>query len=258
MILIISPAKNLNTQPNHELAGKSSIPIHLNNSIILVKQLARMSPAQIGDLMNISRDLAGLNFERFQSFSLPFSEANAKQALLTFNGHTYQYFDLENYTSAEFDFAQQHLRILSGLYGLLKPLDLIQPYRLEMGTKLANERGDNLYAFWGDLITQELNTALAQQAHPVLINLASNEYYGSIKEDKLDHPFIHMHFQEERDGGLKTISVYAKQARGAMADFVIKEKIEDPNGLKAFTGMGYHFNQTASTPTHWVFSRPEA
>lgn len=258
MIFILSPAKSLD--PKHSLAQqvRFSQPAYLDDALLLVKQLARLSPAQIGDLMNINRELAGLNHERYQSFSIPFTPDNAQQALLTFNGHSYQSFELDTFGADDFEFAQQHLRILSGLYGLLKPLDLIQPYRLEMGTRLSNKRGDSLYAFWKAQITQGLNELLAAQKGTYLINLASNEYFHAVDPEAFAGTIIQPSFREERNGTLKTISVYAKQARGAMANYAIKQRITQPEALKAFTGMGYHYNEAASTEYNWVFSRATA
>ncbi|MEM7368496.1 MAG: peroxide stress protein YaaA [Bacteroidota bacterium] len=255
MIFVISPAKKLNLSEESRFTQNYSLPAHLKDTEILVRQLAKMKPAKIGALMDISPKLSELNYERYQQFHLPFSPENAKQALLCFNGDVYLSFDLDSYTDIEFDFAQQHLRILSGLYGLLKPLDLIQAYRLEMGTKMKTRRGKDLYAFWGNRITKALNQQLEEQGTDILVNLASKEYFKSIKPKELKARVITPSFKDNRNGALKTIFLFAKQARGAMCDFAIKEKVTELEHLKQFNGMGYSFHETLSTETEWVFTR---
>lgn len=205
--------------------------------------------------MHISDNLAELNFRRYQDFSLPFRTDNAKQALLCFNGDVYQSFELDSYEEAEFEYAQAHLRILSGLYGLLRPLDLIQPYRLEMGTRLATDHGSTLYEFWGDRLTQALKAELHTFKQPVLINLASNEYFKSLQPNQLEATVITPKFKDYRNGKLKTLGLFAKKARGAMVDYAIKEKCQSPEDLKAFEGMGYQYDESLSSETEWVFTR---
>lgn len=256
MILIISPAKTLDLSDETRHTANYSLPNHLEETRELVSVLSGYGPQEIKQLMSVSDKLAELNYERYQQFQPnKFSPENAKQALLTFNGDVYTGFDLPAYGEGEYRYAQQHLRILSGLYGLLRPLDLIQPYRLEMGTKLKNERGKDLYQFWGDQITEALNQALAEAGQKTLVNLASNEYFKAVNASKLDAEIITPAFKDIRDGKPKVITFYAKQARGAMCDFAIKEKINDPEGLKAFTGMGYAFDSELSSDKDWVFTR---
>ena len=255
MIFVISPAKKLDFSEETRFTQNYSMPAHMADTEQLVKVMVKKSEKKIGELMDISPNLASLNYERYQSFSTPFTPENAKQALLSFKGDVYLSFDLENYSEGEFDFAQKHLRILSGLYGLLKPLDLIQPYRLEMGTKLKNRRGKNLYEFWGNRITKALNQDLEELGTDVLVNLASNEYFKSVKPKDLKARVITPSFKDDRNGQFKTIFLFAKQARGAMCDFAIQEKINNPEDLKNFNGMGYVFNENLSKGDNWVFTR---
>lgn len=254
MLLVISPAKKLDLSEETRFTQNYSQPDYLDETRELVGALAGMSQKKIGELMHLSENLASLNHDRYQSFSFPFTPENAKQALLCFNGDVYQSFELDQYGAEEFAYAQEHLRILSGLYGLLRPLDLIQPYRLEMGTKMKNARGKNLYEFWGDRINQGVNTLLAEH-NGMLINLASNEYFKSVQPKKLEGRVITPVFKDAKNGQYKTLFLYAKQARGAMCDFAIKEKITDPEGLKDFAGMGYSFNETLTEGDTWVFTR---
>lgn len=254
MIYVISPAKKLDFSTNGQPHSFSQ-PALLGESQKLVGSLAKLSAPELGELMSISAQLAQLNFERFQEFATPFTPENARQALLAFKGDVYQSLEVEAYGEGEYDFAQQHLRILSGLYGLLRPLDLIQPYRLEMGTSFKNKRGKNLYEFWGDRITKALGEALESSGSDVLVNLASNEYFKSVNTQKLKGRIITPSFKDERDGKMKSIFLFIKQARGAMCDFAIKEKLTDPEALKAFTGMGYAYHAGLSTENDWVFTR---
>lgn len=214
-----------------------------------------MKAGAIGKLMHISDKLAELNHERYQQFALPFTPDNAKQALLAFKGDVYLGFELEAYEEEDFDFAQTHLRILSGLYGLLKPLDLMQPYRLEMGTKLKNRRGKDLYEFWGNRITTHLNEAMQAAGTETLVNLASNEYFKSVNQDKLKGRIITPIFKEEREGQLKMIALFAKKARGLMSNFAIRHRLTDVEDLKHFRAEGYTFRPEASTDDQWLFAR---
>ncbi|MEO0468898.1 MAG: peroxide stress protein YaaA [Bacteroidota bacterium] len=258
MIFVISPAKNLDTSEESRFTQTYSQPAHLDDAQKLVNILAKKSSKSLGKLMHISDNLAALNHERYQSYHTPFHTQNAKQALFTFKGDVYLSFDLEEYTDDEFSFAQRHLRILSGLYGLLKPLDLIQPYRLEMGTSLKNRRGKDLYAFWGDRIAKGLNEALQSAGDETLINLASNEYFKSANRKSLKANVITPVFKDEKNGKLKVISFFAKKARGAMCDFAIKEKITKAEALKDFKGLGYQYDTVLSSKQEWVFTRPES
>jgi hypothetical protein len=255
MLLVISPAKKLDFSAETRFTELYTQPAFLDESQLLVDELSKMEPARIGALMDLSAALAQLNYERYQRFSRPFTPENAKQALLAFKGEVYQSFPLEQYEQADFDFAQAHLRILSGLYGLLRPLDLIQPYRLEMGTHLLNARGRNLYEFWGERITEALSAELKALGTPWLINLASEEYFKAVRPARLGAQVITPLFKEARNGKLQSIFLYAKQARGAMANFAIRQRLSEPEGLKAFTGMGYRFLEEASSEHTWVFAR---
>lgn len=255
MIIVISPAKTLDLSEDTRYTRSYSQPQLLDESRKLIDQLMQYDVEGLGELMNISRDLAELNYERIQRFEVPFSPQNAKQALLTFSGDVYTGFELASYSQSEFDYAQQRLRILSGLYGVLRPLDLIQPYRLEMGTRLRNERGKNLYEFWGNRITHTLKDDLEEQGITTLVNLASQEYFKSLQPRELGVRVVTPQFKEIRGGNAKTIALYAKQARGVMCDYAIKEKISQPDDLKNFVGMGYQYREDLSNTDDWVFAR---
>lgn len=254
MLTVISPAKTLDydTPPVTE---RFTLPQYLDDSQELIQQLRDLSPAQISELMHLSDKLAGLNAARFGSWTPDFTPANAKQALLAFKGDVYTGLDAESLGEDDFSYAQQHLRMLSGLYGLLRPLDLMQPYRLEMGTKLANARGKDLYAFWGTRISEWLNQALAEQGDDVLLNLASNEYFSAVKRSALKARVINVDFKDLKNGQYKIISFYAKKARGLMARYVIKERLTDPEGLKDFDYAGYRFAAEESSADRLVFLR---
>ncbi|MGH8352795.1 MAG: peroxide stress protein YaaA, partial [Pseudomonas sp.] len=240
MLLVISPAKTLDYE-SAPVTPRYTQPEYLDHSQELVLQLRELSPAQIAELMQLSDRLAGLNAARFGSWTPAFSPANAKQALLAFKGDVYTGLHAEDFSEADFDFAQAHLRMLSGLYGVLRPLDLMQAYRLEMGTKLANARGKDLYAFWGERISGWLNEALAAQGDAILLNLASTEYFTAVKRKALQARVIDTEFRDLKNGQYKIISFYAKKARGLMARYVIKERLQDPEGLKDFNYQGYRF-----------------
>ncbi|PZW42060.1 peroxide stress protein YaaA [Pseudomonas sp. URMO17WK12:I2] len=257
MLMVISPAKTLDydTAP---VTSRFTQPEFLDHSQELIAQLRDFTPAQIADLMHLSDKLAGLNAARFGSWTPAFDTHNAKQALLAFKGDVYTGLDAESFSEADFDFAQQHLRMLSGLYGLLRPLDLMMPYRLEMGTKLANARGKDLYAFWGEHISEWLNQALQAQGDDVLLNLASNEYFGAVKRKVLKARIIDTEFKDLKNGQYKIISFYAKKARGLMARNVIKERVTEPQQLKDFDDQGYRFSAKDSTADKLVFLRDHA
>lgn len=255
MLIVISPAKTLDFSADTRFTESYSEPEFLAQSALLVKKLAKMKAEKIGELMHISDKLAELNYERYQQFSPPFTPENAKQALLAFKGDVYLGFELDAYDEADFAFAQDHLRILSGLYGALKPLDLIQPYRLEMGTKLKNTRGKNLYEFWGNRITSHINDAMQAAGTDTLVNLASNEYFKSIKQDKLKGRIITPIFKEEKEGQLKMIALFAKKARGLMSNFAIRHRLTDVEDLKHFRDEGYTFRPEESTEDQWLFAR---
>ena len=254
MLTVISPAKTLDfeTPPT---TRRFTQPQFLEHSQALITQLRDLSPAQLSELMHLSDKLAGLNAARFGSWTLPFTLENAKQALLAFKGDVYTGLRAEDFDEADLSFAQDHLRMLSGLYGVLRPLDLMQPYRLEMGTPLANPRGKDLYAFWGERISQSLNQALAEQDSEVLLNLASNEYFSAVKRPALNARIINIDFKDLKNDQYKIISFYAKKARGMMSRFVISERINEPNLLKDFNEQGYRYSAEHSRPDHWVFLR---
>ncbi|WP_017733529.1 peroxide stress protein YaaA [Nafulsella turpanensis] len=254
MITIISPSKTQDFSTNG-VPELHSQPELLEQSELLVKELQKQSAADIAKLMEVSDKIAGLNYERFQSFHTPFSPENAKQALYAFKGDVYTGIDLQHYGKKEATFAQDHLRILSGLYGLLRPLDLIQPYRLEMKIKLKNKRGKDLYTFWDKRITDSLNSALAAQKNPALVNLASNEYFKAIHKKELQATVYTPAFKEFKNGKYSTIAIFAKKARGLMTDFIIKNKIDQPEKLKTFQLEGYEYSDSLSKGNEWVFVR---
>ena len=257
MLMVISPAKTLDYETPPATA-RFTQPQYLDHSQELIEQLRELSPQQIGELMHLSDKLSGLNAARFGSWTPAFTPENAKQALLAFKGDVYTGLNAVDFNEADFDYAQNHLRMLSGLYGLLRPLDLMMPYRLEMGTKLANARGKDLYAFWGTQISEWLNQALAEQGDDVLLNLASNEYFSAVKKSALNARIINTEFKDLKNGQHKIISFYAKKARGMMSRFVIKERINNPEHLKQFDAQGYRFNAEQSKPDLLVFLREHA
>ncbi len=214
-----------------------------------------MSKAKVSSLMGISDKLAELNVARYRDFQTPFDTTNAKQALLMFKGDVYQGFDCEAWKAADFAFAQKHLRILSGLYGILRPLDLIQPYRLEMGTKFKNARGKDLYDFWGSQITQSINDSIKSTRSKAFVNLASNEYFKSVQAKELTAPIVTPVFKDEKNGKYKIISFFAKKARGMMANYIIRKRIKEPSGLHEFDTGGYYFVPDSSSEAELVFHR---
>lgn len=257
MLMVISPAKTLDfeTPPS---TTRFTQPQYLDHSQELITQLRELTPAQIGELMHLSDKLSGLNAARFGSWNPAFTPENAKQALLAFKGDVYTGLQAETLSEKELSYAQDHLRMLSGLYGLLRPLDLMQPYRLEMGTKLANARGKDLYAFWGTRISEWLNEALAEQGDDLLLNLASTEYFSAVKRSALKARIIDTEFKDWKNGQYKIISFYAKKARGMMSRFVISEQINTPGALKQFDVNGYRYSSELSSDTKLVFLRDSA
>ena len=256
MLTVISPAKTLDYE-TPPVTQRFTMPQYLDDSQELIGRLREFSPAQISELMHLSDKLAGLNVARFGSWTPDFTPANAKQALLAFKGDVYTGLDAETLVEDDFTYAQDHLRMLSGLYGLLRPLDLMQPYRLEMGTKLANARGKDLYAFWGTRISEWLNQALADQGDDLLLNLASKEYFSAVKRSALKARVIDVDFKDYKNGQYKIISFHAKKARGMMSRFVIQERIADPRQLEQFDVDGYYYSAEASKPDNLVFLRDE-
>lgn len=254
MLMVISPAKTLDYETPPP-TRRFTRPEYLDHSQMLIDQLREKSPQQISELMHLSDKLAALNVARYGSWNPAFNPDNAKQALLAFKGDVYTGLNASDFGEDDFDFAQRHLRMLSGLYGVLRPLDLMQPYRLEMGTKLSNPRGKDLYAFWGERISQWLNEALAAQGDDILLNLASNEYFGAVKRHALKARVIEVDFKDMKNGQFKIISFYAKKARGLMSRYVIKERITDPKQLKDFDYDGYRFSSDESSADRLVFLR---
>ncbi|MGC7560511.1 peroxide stress protein YaaA [Pasteurella sp. PK-2025] len=254
MLAIISPAKTLDFEsavPNFEF----SQPQLTDYSEQLIEVCRQLSPAEVGSLMSISDKLAGLNVARFAAWQKQHDAENARAAIYAFKGDVYTGLDVERLSKEDVLFAQQHLRMLSGLYGLLKPLDFMQPYRLEMGTKLANPKGKDLYAFWGNVITEHLQKALDEQGDKILVNLASDEYYKSVKENQLDATIIKPVFLDNKNGKYKVISFYAKKARGLMCRYMIQNRLSHIDQLKDFDLGGYWFDETLSTATELVFKR---
>ncbi len=250
MLIVISPAKKL----DYTSAVKSPLftqPELLDHSQELLQGLKALAPQDVSSLMKLSDKLGALNFERFQEWRIPFTSTNARPAVLAFKGDVYQGLDAVSMSDEDLRWAQDHLRILSGLYGLLRPLDLMQAYRLEMGTKFANPRGADLYQFWGDIITTELNKA----EKAILINLASNEYFKSVHKKDIAARIITPVFMDKKNDSYKIISFYAKKARGLMSSYIIRNRISDAEQIKNFDADGYSYNAALSEADRWVFVR---
>ena len=260
MILVISPAKALDYETPPTTATFTQ-PDFLDHAAELIEVLREKSPTQIAELMSLSDPLSSLNVARYANWSRPFAPDNAKQALLAFDGDVYEGLDAKSLAADDLAWAQDHLRILSGLYGVLRPLDLMQAYRLEMGTRLANPRGKNLYEFWGERITDELNRLLAREdaagRERVLVNLASDEYFKSVKPKKLKGRIVTPVFEDWKGGRYKIISFYAKRARGLMSRYVITRRIDEVEALQGFDAEGYAFAADASDADTLVFRRRE-
>lgn len=249
MLAVISPAKTQDFSPANMRVYTQ--PRQIKQSEALIDILKRKTKNEIAKLMSISDKLAQLNFDRFQTFATPFNLNNAKQALLAFKGDVYTGIDAAHLSADDLDFAQDNLRMLSGLYGVLRPLDLIAPYRLEMGTRLENPQGKNLYEFWGNKISQMLN----KDEPEVIINLASNEYFKGIDKNALNAKIINIVFKERKNAHYKIIGIYAKRARGLMAHYIIKNRLINPEDLKAFNTDNYQFQAKMSAADLWVFTR---
>jgi cytoplasmic iron level regulating protein YaaA (DUF328/UPF0246 family) len=252
MRIVISPAKKLYEGPALQNIPHTQ-PIFLQQSQTLIDILQEKDAFDISALMKLSMKLADLNVQRYQSWHSPFTAANAKQALFSFAGDVYQGLDAQTLSNDDITFAQTHLRMLSGLYGILRPLDLMQPYRLEMGTRLANDKGSNLYDFWGDTITEQLNQEL--QVDDTLINLASTEYFKVIQPKLLQSNIITPTFKENKAGTYKVVGIYAKKARGLMSRFIIQNRITNAQDIKAFDWDGYTYNPNLSDANTWAFTR---
>lgn len=254
MLIVISPAKKLDYKTPSPVSDYTQ-PDHLDRTAELIDVMSQKDSFEIANLMKLSMNLADLNMQRYQQWHTPFTPDNAKQALFAFTGDVYQGMDAGSLTADDLAFAQNHLRILSGLYGILRPLDLMQAYRLEMGTKLTTDYGRNLYEFWGDTITHAINDALAAQGDDILINLASNEYFKSINLGKLKGRIITPVFKEYRKGAYRIISFNAKKARGYMSRYIIKNRLTNPEEIKSFNIADYAFNPDLSSSSEFVFTR---
>ncbi len=263
MLVVVSPAKNLDyssSLPDYLMSSSNSpasSPELMDNTRELVERCKSLSPADLSSLMKISDKLAHLNAERFNSFEFPFTKENARPAMFAFNGDVYTGLAAQTLSEQDTEYAQNHLRILSGLYGVLKPLDLMQPYRLEMGTKLSINQAENLYQYWDNTITDTLNNALNEAETQTLVNLASNEYFNSVNPKAINAQVITPVFKDEKNGSYKIISFFAKKARGLMARYIIQNKIDKLGDLIKFDLQGYQYSESESTTTKPVFTRAE-
>lgn len=253
MLILLSPAKDL-AKETPKVSGTTQ-PELLEHSVPLVKKLQGFSAKRLSKLMDLSPALGELNRERYERWSLPFTKANARPALFVFNGEVYRGLDARNLDADDLRFAQRHLRLLSGLYGVLRPLDLIQDYRLMMGTPFGIGRAKNLYAYWGDRISDALQAAMQANGDDTIINLASSEYFKAAKADRLGARVITPVFKDRGPGGYKVVMVFAKHQRGAMARHIIRHRLLDPEQLKRYDGDGYRFAPEESTADEWVFLR---
>jgi len=256
MIVLLSPAKSMDYD-SPLLTKRSTQPRFIEQSAELMSQLRKLPVGEVGKLMSISDKLAQLNHDRFASWEPEFTLKNSRPAILAFTGDVYQGMELERWSAADFTTAQKRVRILSGLYGLLRPLDLMQPYRLEMGTKFANKGGKNLYEFWGESLTEVINVDLKKSGSGIVVNLASNEYFSAVKPKGLVGELITPVFKDEKNGKYKIISFYAKKARGMMADFIVRGNVTDAEALQKFKTAGYKFNKAESDEKTLVFLRKE-
>lgn len=257
MLIVISPAKNLDYETPVPTQQHSQ-PVLLDDAQTLMQDLRKLAPHELSQLMGISDKLGALNYDRNQQWQPPFTPDNARQAALAFNGDVYAGLDAYSMSDEDLLFAQEHLRILSGLYGLLRPLDLIQPYRLEMGTKFANARGKDLYTFWGDKLAELLNQQLEAVGSQTLVNLASNEYFKAVNRKKLHADVITPVFKDYKGGKYKVVSFFAKKARGLMSAYSVRNKLTNPDQLKAFNSGGYAYNEAMSSSSEWVFTRRQS
>ena len=253
-MIVLSPAKTLDYSTPVPVEAHD-LPQFRKDALELVARLRTLGVDEIASLMSISAPLARENAERYDRFSSRYTQRNSRQALFAFNGDVYGGLQAYSLTEGQISFAQKSVRILSGLYGLLRPLDLIQPHRLEMGTRLSNARGADLYEFWGSKIARQLSRELTGRRYPVLINLASEEYFRSVDVTELDAPVLKLAFEENRSGQYKVISFMAKRARGLMTRFVLENRLQNPEQLKEFSAEGYGFVPEASSQWRWVFRR---
>jgi uncharacterized protein len=256
MLMLLSPAKMMNFDPAPD-APKATRPALAKDIAEIAEVAKKLKPAQLKKLMGISDKLVELNYQRLQALKTSGKPPGAKQAALTFAGDVYRGLDANSLAPADLEFAQNHLRILSGLYGLLRPLDAIQPYRLEMGSRLKNPRGSNLHAFWGPAIANELDKVVKTHVDPTIVCLASNEYAKGVDRNALNAPFIMFNFKEVKDGKTRAMMIFVKQARGMMARWAIENRIEKASDLKKFKTGGYKFSKTLSSDDEWIFTRPQ-
>jgi hypothetical protein len=254
MLTVISPAKTLDFE-SPAVTEEFSQPAHLHQSRKLMRRLRKFSSTDISQLMNVSSDIADLNVKRNRRWKTPFTPDNAKQALFAFRGDVYIGLDADSMNPDNIQFAQKHLRMLSGLYGLLRPLDLMQAYRLEMGSRLQTDQGNNLYQFWDMRLTKALNTELKQTDSKILINLASSEYFKAVKSKSVRGRIITPVFKDYQQGSYQVIGFFAKKARGLMARYIIDGQINEAEGIKHFSSEGYSYNPSLSNEDEWVFSR---
>ena len=254
MLTILGPAKTIDTSP-HGVTRLHTYPAYLDKAEELVNRLRKYSVSQLRSLMKVSDKLATLSFERYATSHSSYSEDEAQQALLAFSGEVFNGLNARSLNEEDLQFAQEHVRILSGLYGVLRPLDLILPYRLEMGTKMKSPGSRSLYDFWESVIPQRIAEDTGSLQNPVLINLASNEYFKSVKPGSFPYKIITPVFKESQGTGFRNVTVYAKKARGMMLRFLLQNRINDPEYLKAFDDEGYYLNNDLSTPLEWVFCR---
>lgn len=257
MLTVISPAKSLDFE-SPIATTKTTKPRFLKQSQQIIDQIKVLAPQDIASLMKLSDKLAILNYDRFQDFKTPFTKKNARASVFAFRGDVYLGLDADSLSTDDLNFAQKHLRILSGLYGVLRPLDLIQAYRLEMGTKFKNNAGKNLYDFWGKSLNQSIEKELNKSDSQVLINLASNEYFKALKAKQLSHQIITPVFKDFKNGQYKVISFFAKRARGLMSRYIIQNQIEQPEDLKGFKLGGYKISKKLSSDREFVFTRKQS
>lgn len=255
MIIVISPAKKLDFNKERQVDEEYTTPEFLDKSASLINEIRKFSPKDLSVLMNVSEDIASLTFERHSQWKTPFNTGNAKPALFAFQGDVYRSMDTKSFSKPDTDYAQDHLRILSGLYGILRPMDLIQPYRLEMGIRFRPFGGKDLYAFWTESITTSLNKELKKQKEKALINLASQEYFKAVNTHYLDGRVITPVFKEYKDNKYKVVGILAKKARGMMSRFIISNKLEKAEDIKHFESGGYHYDDNLSSGDEWVFTR---
>lgn len=254
MLMIIAPSKTQDFSGSVK-RDKTTQPLFLEDSALLIEELQKFSVSGLGKLMKMSERLALQTQQRITDFDTPFTAENGRPALRVFQGDVYSRINTNTYEAADMEYAQNHLRILSGLYGILRPMDLMQSYRLEMGCRLPNSRGKNLYEFWGEKITDGLNQTLAEQKEPILVNLASSEYSRAISKKNLRGAVLQIDFKERKGDIYRTVAIHAKRARGMMVDFTVKNRLENVSELKAFQADGYTFRPELSQKDHYCFTR---